>query len=90
MEEEIWKQIKYNPNYEVSNMGNIRNTKKGVIMKGSLTIEGHKRVSIYGKQHYIYRLVCVAFLENPDNLHHIYHIDNDRTNNKLSNLCWKK
>ena len=36
----------------------------------------------------IHRLVAEAFIPNPNNLSDVDHIDNCKTNNKLSNLQW--
>ena len=36
----------------------------------------------------MHRLVASAFLDNPDSLPEVNHIDHDRTNNALSNLEW--
>lgn len=92
MEEEIWKQIEDFPNYEISTMGNVRNTKTGKDKKPTLGSRGYCRIMLYnnGKEKgmLVHRLVCLAFLENPDNLPQCDHIDNDKTNNKLSNLRW--
>ena len=40
------------------------------------------------KNFYVHRLVADAFLENPNNLPQVDHIDYDRKNNRLSNLRW--
>lgn len=40
------------------------------------------------KQRYIHRLVAQAFIPNPDNKPEVDHIDNDITNNIVSNLRW--
>lgn len=40
------------------------------------------------KKVYIHRLVAQHFLENPDNLSDVHHIDNNPHNNDVSNLQW--
>lgn len=37
---------------------------------------------------FIHRLLCEAFLPNPDGKKHVNHKDGDKTNNDLSNLEW--
>ena len=40
------------------------------------------------KNHYIHRLVCEAYLDNPNNLLEVNHKDKNPKNNKLDNLEW--
>lgn len=40
------------------------------------------------KSHSIHRLLCRAFIPNPDNLPQVNHRDGDKQNNALSNLEW--
>ena len=37
---------------------------------------------------YLHRLVCLAFLDNPENKPTVNHLDNNPLNNHLSNLEW--
>lgn len=65
--------------------------------KGRLTAindngNGYKTVTLWknnkGTTMYIHRLVANAFIENPDNLDTVNHIDFDKSNNDLINLEW--
>jgi hypothetical protein len=40
------------------------------------------------KTHTVHRLMGLTFLSNPDGLPEIDHIDNDKTNNHITNLRW--
>lgn len=95
--QEIWRTVKDFENYEVSNMGNIRSKKNG-LLKPQNTIYGYKNIILYKRVKYgktviksarIHRLVLQAFepIENPEKMQ-VNHIDNDRSNNRLDNLEW--
>ena len=94
--EEIWKTIKYAPNYEISNFGNIKNKKTSRLL--TINYERLKKdnkrarpgLSHNGKikGYYLHRIVAEHFLDNPDDLPEVNHIDGDFYNNKLSNLEW--
>lgn len=93
MKEETWRQIREFNGYEVSNLGRVRNmktrkTRKTVFNKNT----GYEMVMLFGKDRpvnlYVHRLVAEAFLANPDGCSDVDHIDNDKTNNCVSNLRW--
>ena len=92
MEKEIWKTIEDFPNYEVSNLGNVRNKKRGILLKQTMGREG-RYLSVYlcnnGKENTqrVHRLVAEAFLgKHPGMV--VNHIDGDKLNNCLDNLEW--
>jgi hypothetical protein len=88
--EEIFKTIEGFKNYSVSNLGNVANQKTGKILSPGINTQGYKYVvlSLNGKRYTkkVHRLVAKAFIENPCNKPIIDHIDNNRTNNNVSNL----
>ena len=98
--EEIWKTIENNPNYEVSNMGNVRSVdrfvncnggvafRKGKMLKKYLSKRGYYVVNLSAKQYKVHRLVAEAFIPNPDNKPQIDHINTDKTDNSVENLRW--
>ena len=98
---EVWKPvIGWEGFYEVSNMGNVKslgngksnnkNYSKERILKAKKERNGYLFVALYkegkSKQCYIHRLVGEAFLENPQDLPQINHIDQNKENNIVSNL----
>ena len=87
---EIWKEIEGHPNYEVSNIGNVRslnylNTGKTNILKARIT-RGYKYVTLNTKNHYVHRLVCSAFYGKSEL--QCDHINQDKLDNRLENLRW--
>ena len=90
--EEIWKEIKGYPNYQISNMGRIKSlnyncTGKEKIMKLTNDKDGYLLVKIYKNKkqttYKVHRLVAEAFIPNPDNKPYIDHINTDRTDNTV-------
>lgn len=54
---------------------------------------GYECVVLYSRpkvktQMKVHRLMCLTFLDNPDNKPFVNHKDGDRMNNKLENLEW--
>lgn len=97
-EKEIWKDIQgYEGLYQISNLGKVKSlnynrTKKERILIPVKTHDGYLIVSLYKncihKNFLIHRLVAQTFIENPDNLLEVNHIDEDKTNNRADNLEW--
>lgn len=89
---ETYKQINEYPDYEISDMGNIRNIKTKRILKPQTSRKGYFRVSLYkNKKLYIveiHRLVAITYIENLDMSNQVDHIDRNRLNNNISNLRW--
>ena len=94
-EEEIWCPVKnYESLYEVSDQGRVKSLKfcKERIMKPSRDTCGYLLVNLWKngekKPYRIHRLVAQTFIPNPDNLPEVNHKDEDKINNKVSNLEW--
>lgn len=84
-----WEVVAVNPNYEVSDLGEVRNIKTGRILKQKLR-NGYAAVNLSndGKvtTYNVHRLVAEAFLSNSDKKEQVNHKDEIKTNNSLPNL----
>ena len=84
---EQWKTISNASNYEVSNLGNVRNKTTKYILKGRITKSGYLQVSIKLDEtqkftnQYIHRLVALYWIENPQQKKEVNHIDGNKENN---------
>lgn len=90
--------------YQVSNLGNVRSRDRWVENRGtSRFLAGKLMVPVKSTDGYlmvkftrnnkattyrIHRLVAEAFIENPDGLPEVNHLDCDRKNNIFTNLEW--
>jgi hypothetical protein len=89
---ECWRSISGYINYQVSNIGRIRNAKTGRIKAVRQDKDGYLLVELCqdGTQKglRIHRLVAQEFLDNHEDKPNVDHIDGVRTNNCVSNLRW--
>lgn len=84
MTKELWKVIPDAQNYEVSNMGYVRNRKTKHVLKPSKNNSGYWCFM----SSTVHRLVAKAFVPMIPGKDVINHIDANRDNNAASNLEW--
>ena len=91
---EIYKDIVgYEGLYKVSNFGNVMSfwSKKPKLLKPQKENSGYLHIVLINntksrKTFLLHRLVAQAFLPNPNNLPQVNHKDENKTNNRVSNL----
>lgn len=101
MTEEWRPVVGYEGSYEVSSMGNIRSLDRlnvrgswinGRLMKLTMDQNGYTRVGLCIKgertTYYVHRLVAQAFVTNPDDKPQVNHINENKSDNRVSNLEW--
>lgn len=76
-----WKKVSLN--YEVSDQGQVKSLKKGIILKPGTRPDGYHVVNVSGFRHKknwkIHQLVAIFFLDNPKNLKSINHKNGIKT-----------
>lgn len=96
--EEIWKTMIYQgkeySDFEVSNIGRMRNVLTGTIYKQSVNSTGYYSVRVTlgsrdkKKSFRIHKAVAETFVPNPENKPDVNHKDGNRLNNNAYNLEW--
>lgn len=96
--EEVWKFLIYQGkdfnDFEVSNLGNLRNVKTGTLYKQHHNKTGYMQVCVSlgsrnkKKVFKIHRAVAETFIPNPENKSYVNHKDGNKTNNDVCNLEW--
>jgi hypothetical protein len=80
------------PNYIITNDGKVYNLKRKRFLISTRIATGYMSINLSNnkkiKTFNVHRLVALLFLDNPNNLPEVNHIDFDKTNNKIENLEW--
>lgn len=90
---EIWKQVKGFNNYEVSNLGRVRNKiSNKLLMPYKNKKRQYKYMSLQQdgkrKNFSLHRLIASTFIENPLNKAQVNHKSGDKMDNSVDNLEW--
>lgn len=86
------KTFKIEEKYIVTSDGRVftywENHKKWKEQKYRRHTNGYLRVTIFGKDEYVHRLVAQCFIANPNDYPEVNHKDGNKENNSIDNLEW--
>ena len=83
----------YEKFYLASEDGKIYSKRSNKFLKPATTKDGYLQVSLVGENgkqysYKVHRLIAMTFIDNPNNLPEVNHIDFDRLDNFVNNLEW--
>jgi NAD+--asparagine ADP-ribosyltransferase len=86
---EVWKTCYYSINYEVSNLGRVRNKRTKVLSNCCEQKDGYVSVSFENTNYRLHRAVLATFnpIENMEDFT-VDHINGIRNDNRVENLRW--
>lgn len=91
---QVWKPIDGMVHYEVSNLGQVRNSKGDILKAAKATGNKAPFVTLYdkgvSKTCGIGRAVAIAFVPKPEGMNRVSYIDGDNTNCREDNIKWYK
>lgn len=87
---EAWATIPFEPNYEISTLGEVRNIATKEIKSLRYNRGGYLRVTLYpsGKTYTVHQLVMRTFNPTDDNSLQVNHVDGVKEHNYIDNLEW--
>jgi hypothetical protein len=92
MDKYEWKDILgFDGKYAISSDGRVMNKRTGKLLKHAFNRGKFVRLTYKGviKSMYVSRLIAEAFIPNPDNKPIVGHLDGNKLNNDITNLCWQ-
>lgn len=87
------KQIKDFENYYIFSNGKIFNKQRKSFMKDCINAHGSHYITLSKSRNeksnkYVHNLVATYFIDNPNNITRVRHIDKNKDNNNYNNLEW--
>ena len=82
----------FNGKYGITEDGQVYSFAINAFLQQQTTEKGYHTIKLGRGNNYktyrVHRLVAQAYIPNPDNLPEVNHIDEDKSNNHVSNLEW--
>ena len=87
-----WLPIASHPWYEISDRGDVRNTRTNKILGRRIDKDGYRLVQLYnsgvGHNHKVHRLVAETFIGRDPDRDQVNHLNGNKEDNRVENLQW--